>query len=221
MTMPKDNSLQVLMENELRLLASAFRKEVGAQALTIRAINGISGTICGNNNMEAALYVLDKLPIKQARKVAGLLEISLGHYKAKEEKEGKIYIIKEDEPLFLYDRKSGWTCSQQDKLINAPRKERAKAYKALCAKHFKLPKNIDDLKIVNEAPEDYGKVLLEQHKAFIAKAAKNYGKWEKSSVNLELRTIIETYLDGEELANFKNKAQVVTTAGIGGRPKIK
>lgn len=210
---------QQAINNAVKTLLMAAKANAWSNNIAARALNGLAGYVCGNNDIYPALAVLRKLPEKYVKKYAALLEIALGHFHKAEEKDGKITIYQALDPLFSVTKK-GIFCTMEE-LTQGTKRERLAAVAKLCANRFKLPKDLTTIKVKPYPREkDIASDTLALVNKALASAARQWGNWQNSPDATKLRRLLEL-IGQEAILSSKDNAVTAQTAGIGGRPKIK
>lgn len=207
-------SLDAIIEQLVK--ASALENE--AMELTWRAIIGLAGHICGNNDIKAAIEVLDRLPEKTRSRVASKLEIALGWFDHCAVDKDSITITRRQNRLFKISKKSGASVERTE-FFAETKAVRNAAYADLCAKRKKLPLGWQNTaRIVDPPAADASIELYGKLDTLLKRIDKCQEKWLGGSKATELRDIL-TRLDRLTNQSPKDTRAATTTAGIGGRPR--
>lgn len=202
----------------LMTLVMAAKANEWANQITGKAIRGLAGHVCGNHDINAAIAVLDKLPVSDAKKVARRLEIALGNFQqVTRAQNGKVNIIEAEFPLLTYDRKTGWSC-QYDALLSSDKKEKNFAYDMLCRNRARLPKDwFECLKIeAVQTKEEIADTELAKIDKLVKSIRNKQSQWTNNKNAYKLRRLLEL-LDNEILSSEDAKIFSTTSNFHGGR----
>lgn len=214
-----DYTDSMFLRDITQVLIIACKAQDWSMATSDKALRGLAGYVCGNNDIESAIRVLDKLPEKYAKQIASRLEIYLGYYAKIEYQGNACTIFKHDKSLFKRTKTAGITCTM-DALTQGTKKEKIAAYKELCQKRQTLPRDMTSAKI-KSLPVVEDKAA--KHVASIEKAIKTaimaHADWAASPSAMDLYRLLDK-IGWQDILSSKDKATMAATAGFGGRPKV-
>lgn len=175
-----------IIDRVVNALLMASKANNWSNTVTTRALQGLAGYVCGNNDIESAMAVIEKLPKKEQKKIAQKIEIALGYFDHIEMKNGKQIVYKHNTPLFSIDKTGCVTCNWE--ALTGNRKDRTPAYSALCGNRKKLDPNYT----VKALPiNDKANTHLESLKNLVQKIARDKNNWLNDSNAVKLAQIIE------------------------------
>lgn len=200
-----------------KMLIMASMANQWSSQITAKAIKGLAGYVCGNHDIKAAIAILDKLPVADAKKVARRLEIALGNFQGiYRNQQGKVVITEGAMPILVYDRKSGWVC-QYEGLLSPDKKIRNYHYDLLCSNRARLPIDwqqnlkLEQLQVQSEADKQ-----IERVEKMVKSIRNCRSKWINDANAWKLRRLLEL-LDDEILSSEDAKVFSTTSNFHGGR----
>lgn len=206
------------LEKIIILLRAACKAQEWSKITTKRALRGLTGYICGNYSIQTAIDVLEKLPLKYAKKIAKLIEIGIGNYDTVENSDNDKYVITQGKtPILTYDKKTGWNCIHEE-LNSKTRKIRIACYKQLCKRRKELPENWMEAKIVSYTTQQvtYASKKLAALKNLAKQLEKNRQAWQGAPESFELREFLE-WMQSPSLS-AKDTRPMAHTSNITGTP---